>query len=136
MKSANLLRKWQQVRHAMPEISVLLKIALTQKFLCYFWKSAEERKTERSGQDSSRWLVGPSVGPPSFARCGCLLETDTLTVGRRTKRSREGRREAVCQSQSQPESAVPTVNGVKRALRLASLSSLSASLPLALRQRN
>ena len=56
--------------------SVRLKIALTQKFLCYFWKSTEERKTERSGQDSSPSVVGPSGRPsvlrPSLAAAVCL----------------------------------------------------------------
>ena len=81
-------RKRQQVRRAAYR-HFRLKIALTQKLRCYFWKSAErggrDRAKEGSGQDSSRRLVGPTHRP-SFARRGCLLETDTLTVGR-TKRS-------------------------------------------------
>ena len=103
-------RKRQQVRRAAYR-NFRLKIALTQKLRCYFWKSVErgegetERASERSGQDSKQSVVGRSVrhtDRPCFARRGCLLETDTLTVGR-TKRSvvvgvRAGARRATRQS--------------------------------------
>ena len=41
-----------------------------------------ERPNEADKTAVGGWSVRPSVGAPSFARRGCLLETDTLTVGR------------------------------------------------------
>ena len=77
-------RKRQQVRRAAYR-HFRLKIALTQKLRCYFWKSSvergegeTERASERSGQDSSRWLVGRSDTPTvlaSLAAAVCLKLT-------------------------------------------------------------
>ena len=75
-------RKRQQVRRAAYR-HFRLKIALTQKLRCYFWKSSAERggrdrPSERSGQDSSRWLVGRSDTPTvlaSLAAAVCLKLT-------------------------------------------------------------
>ena len=87
-------RKRQQVRRAAYR-NFRLKIALTQKLRCYFWKSVRrtwrgrDRASERKKRTRQQSVVGRSVrhtDRPCFARRGCLLETDTLTVGR-TKRS-------------------------------------------------
>ena len=71
-------RKRQQVRRADAYRNFRLKIALTQKFLCYFWKW---RKTKTSRRRCPAAAVRQSaVLLPSFVLCGCLLETDTPTA--------------------------------------------------------